>query len=253
MTTVEGKLKDKIVLITGGASGIGKASVVACCKEDAKVIFLDLDESGGKRLEEELLSQGKSCKFLQSDVTSSKDWQKVVDYVKKTHGKLDVLYNNAGTNVIKPTVSLLEEEWDKVLGVNLKSVFLGIKYMRPLMPGRSSIISTASSFGLMGRKNMAAYCASKGAVISLTRELSLEYATENVRVNCISPGPTLTELLKGNIEKGLTDRNLLLSSVPMDRFADPSEIAALVVYLASDDSSFVTGANLVIDGGQTVG
>lgn len=248
-----GRLKNKVVLITGGASGIGKASVVACCTEEGRVIFLDLDERRGRELESQLLSEGRYCKFIKSDVTDSGDWNKVVEFVKKTFGKLDVLYNNAGTNAIKPTTSLQESEWDKVLDVNLKSVFLGVKHMVPLMESGGSIISTASSFGLIGRKNMAAYCASKGGVISLTRELSLEFAVKNIRVNCISPGPTLTELLRGNIERGFTDKSLLLGSVPMNRFAEPSEIGKMVVYLASDDSAYVTGSNLVIDGGQTVG
>lgn len=250
---VDGKLSGKIVLITGGASGIGKATVLSCCKEGAQVVFLDLNEQGGKSYEEELGKLGFKSKFVKANVTSEEDWMNVANFIKEKYGLIDALFNNAGTNVIKPVTTLLESEWDKTLSVNLKSIFLGVKHILPLLKDNSgSIVSTASSFGVIGRKNMAAYCASKGGVIALTRELALECADRKVRVNCISPGPTLTELLKGNIEKGLTDKSLLLSSVPFDRFAEPPEIGSLVVYLMSDESKFITGSNVVIDGGQTI-
>lgn len=249
----EGRLAGKKVIITGGASGIGKASVRACCDEGAEVLFLDLDQKNGETLQKELTQAGRKCHFIQSDVTKEDDWVRVAKYVAEKYGKVDGLFNNAGTNVIKPVTALLESEWDKTLSVNLKSIFLGVKHILPHLNDEvGSIVSTASSFGLIGRMNMAAYCASKGGVIALTRELALECAARKIRVNCVSPGPTLTELLKGNIDRGFTDRNLLLSSVPFDRFAEPSEIGSLLVFLFSDDSKYMTGSNVVIDGGQTI-
>ena len=249
----KGKLTGKKVIITGGASGIGKASVQSCCREGAEVIFLDLDQQKGESLQSELRQSGMECTFIKADVTNEEDWINVAESIADKYGKIDALFNNAGTNVIKPVTDLLESEWDRTLSVNLKSIFLGVKHILPILKdGAGSIVSTASSFGLIGRNNMAAYCASKGGVIALTRELALECAGRKIRVNCISPGPTLTELLKGNIERGFTDKKLLLSSVPFDRFAEPSEIGSLLVYLISDDSKFVTGSNVVIDGGQTI-
>ena len=172
------------------------------------------------------------------------------------YGRIDVLYNNAGIGLYKPFLETTEEDWDRVMNVNLKSVYLGCRHAIPLMLDQEGgvIVNTASEIGIVGARNYAAYCASKGGVIQLTRALAVEFGDRNIRVNCLCPGVTLTPMLMRGIEQSPdpdSRRRFLEQEVPLKRIGQPEEIAKGALFLASDDSSFVNGATLVLDGGST--
>ncbi len=248
------RLKDKVAVITGGAMGIGQATALRFVQEGAKVIVVDIAEAEGKETERMLLQQESNCHFILGDVTKESDWQRVMKIVEQRYGSLDILFNNAGTNLVKPATEVTMEEWDHVINVNLKGIFLGAQHAIRMMirDGGGSIINTASTFAFIGFYSMPIYCASKGGIMALTRQLALDYAKHNIRVNCICPGPTLTPLVEREMQLGLAKAEDILQGVPMERFAKPSEIAAGVLFLASDDASYVTGTGLVVDGGRLV-
>lgn len=248
------RLKDKVMVVTGGGSGIGQATALRCAREGARVVIMDIVEEGGRETEKSLRAQGSEGFFQRADVTKEGDWRQLMGSVQDRYGRLDVLFNNAGSNLSKPVTEFTEEEWDGLLDLNLKGVFLGAKHAIPLLlnAGGGSIINTASTFGLIGFPRMPAYCASKGGVVALTRQLALDYARQNIRVNCICPGPTLTPRIRRYLESGTASADDILSGVPMGRFAQPEEIAATVLFLASDEASYITGTALVVDGGQTI-
>lgn len=247
------RLENKVVVITGGGSGIGQAAVLRSAREGARVVVVDRSEAGGLETDRILKEQGKEGLFLQADVTKESDWRRIMGVVEEQYGRLDILFNNAGNNLIKPVTEVSEEEWDSILDLNLKGVFFGAKHAIGLMlkGGGGSIVNHASSLGLIALPSMPTYCASKGGVIAFTRQLALDYARRNIRANCICTGPTLTPRLRRYMESGDTSAKELLKTIPMGRFAQPEEIASVFVFLASDDASFVTGAALVVDGGQT--
>ncbi len=246
------RLKDKVMVVTGGASGIGQASALLCAREGATVVILDVTEADGVETERILRQQGGKGAFLPADVTNEADWARVMDFVSREYGRLDIIFNNAGTNLIKPVTEIAEAEWDKLMALNVKGVFFGVKHAIPLLlkGGGGSIINTASTFGLIGNPNMAAYCASKGAVIALTRQLALDYGKHNIRVNCVCPGLTLTPRIKRYSAQGLTRTEAMISQVPMGRLAEPEDIARMILFLASDESSYVNGTAQVVDGGR---
>jgi NAD(P)-dependent dehydrogenase (short-subunit alcohol dehydrogenase family) len=187
-------------------------------------------------------------------VTREADWQKVMNIVEKTFGSLDILFNNAGTNLFKPAVEIAEEEWDRIITLNLKGVFFGAKHALTMMlkAGGGSIVNTSSTTALIGLPKMSVYSASKGGIAALTRQLAVDYAPHNIRVNCVCPGVTLTPLVQREMDLGLATADVLTHGIPMARFGKPSEIAAAVLFLASDDASYVTGISLVVDGGRTI-
>jgi NAD(P)-dependent dehydrogenase (short-subunit alcohol dehydrogenase family) len=242
------------MIVTGGGSGIGQAAAVRCAEEGAKLVVMDIVDAGGRETEKLLRDRGADGLFIRSDVTKESEWIAVMGEVERRYGRLDVLFNNAGTNLSKPVTEVTVEEWDGLMSLNLRGIFLGAKHAIPLMlkNGGGSIINTSSSFGVIAFSKMPGYCASKAGIIGLTRQLAFDYAQQGIRVNCICPGPTLTPRVKAHFAKGDVAGNTVLDTVPMGRFAEPEEIAGPVLFLASDDASYVTGAALVVDGGQTM-
>jgi NAD(P)-dependent dehydrogenase (short-subunit alcohol dehydrogenase family) len=248
------RLEGKVAIITGAASGIGVATALLFAKEGTKVVVADLNESGGNETVDQIRSDGGAAIFVRTDVTSAKDAEAIVKSTIDAYGKLDVLFNNAGIAMRLPVADLPEEDWDRCIEINLKGIFLGSKYAIPEMikNGGGSIINMASMFGIVGAKIRAAYVASKGGVVNLTRGMALDYAPNNIRVNCICPGFTDTPLIQAIVPTPEA-RQALGEDHPMGRLATPLDIAYGALYLASDESSFVTGIALPIDGGYTAG
>jgi len=244
------RLENKVAIITGGGSGIGKASCIAFAREGAKVVVVDLKKDTAEATAKEI---GGAA--FGADVSKAKDVEAMVKFAEDTFGKLNVIFNNAGIfpDADGSVTETSEETWDLVMNVNLKSVFLGCKYAIPalLRAGGGSIINTASFVALIGAAApQIAYTASKGGVLSMTREIAVEFARKNIRANALCPGPVSTPLL----EELLADpvrRQRRLVHIPPGRFAKPEEMANAVVFLASDESSYVNGSTFLVDGGIT--
>ena len=248
------RISDKVAIITGAASGIGRATAILFAKEGGKVVVADKNEVGGNETVDLIRSDGGQAIFNYVNVTSATDIQGMVKTTINTYGKLNILVNNAGIAIRLPVVDLSEEDWDRNIDVNLKSIYLSSKYAIPRMikNGGGSIVNIASIYGIVGGRIRAAYAASKGGVVNLTRSMALDYALHKIRVNCVCPGFVNTPLLK-NILKDKEEYQALADLHPMGRLGDMLEIALGVLYLASDESSFVTGIALPIDGGYTAG
>jgi NAD(P)-dependent dehydrogenase (short-subunit alcohol dehydrogenase family) len=248
------RLDGKVAIVTGSADGIGKATAALFAKEGARVIGADINSQKGNDTIEKIVTQGGEARFVKADVSNSEDVKRVIDCAVE-FGGLDILFNNAGVEVVKALVDTSEEEWDRTMKVNLKSVFLCCKYAIPLMveKGAGVIINNASVAGLVGSFSPA-YSASKGGIIALTRVLAVELAQSNIRVNCICPGAIETPMLQRVLEKqGDPDviREKRTNSYPIGRFGQPDEIANTALFLASDESSFLTGIIIPVDGGFT--
>jgi len=251
-------LAGKVAIITGGASGIGRATAALFASEGASVVIVDIDEERGGQACEEIAGHGGRALFHHADVTSSQDCVEVMARVEREFGRLHVLFNNAGIIRRASVLELSENEWDRMMAVNVKSVFLMCKHAVPLLArsGGGSIINTASGWGLAGGPRAAAYCASKGAVVLLTKAMAIDHGPQNIRVNCICPGDTDTPMLRQEArELGEPDDAFLGAAAqrPLQRVGQPREIAQAALYLASDASSFVTGSALVVDGGGLAG
>lgn len=249
------KLKGKSVLITGVASGIGRAASLLFAEEGARLTLVDLNEASEETVKL-ARERGAEATFIRVDVSKSRDWERTVKLAVESYGNIDVLYNNAGIGMYRPFLETSEEDWDRVLAVDLKSVYLGCKHVIPEMIKRGGgvIINTASEIGISGARNYAAYCAAKGGVVQITRALALEFGDRNIRVNCLCPGVTLTPMLEQGMNRAqdpAARRRYLEQEVPLKRLGKPEEIAKGALFLASDDSSFMNGATLVIDGGAT--
>ncbi len=250
-----GRLDGKVVIITGGGRGIGYTTAHLFNEEGAKLVINDIDEPRGRKAADEINEKGGKAIFIHGDVSSWSLWERIVAETMKEYGRIDVLFNNAGISIHK-SLETTEEEWDRVIDVNLKSVFLGSKAVVPIMKkqGHGNIVNNASEIGLVGAKNLLAYGAAKGGVVQMTKGLALDLASTGIRVNAICPGITATPLaLKGIADHPNPEerRNYLEEGVPLHRMAEPIEQARAVLFLASDDSSFMTGASLVVDGGWT--
>lgn len=241
------RLKDKVAIVTGGASGIGEATVRLFVQEGAKVTIADMNEEKGEALAKEL---GDSTIFVKTNVTNESEVENMVNKTVETFGKLDILFNNAGIGDLHPTDELSFEHWQRTISVNLDGVFLVAKHAIRVMKknGSGSIVNTASILGHVGDAQVASYAASKGAVANLTRALAVEFAQDNIRVNAVCPGYVITPLIDQLDEEA---REYLVTQHPIGRLGKPEEIAKAVLFLASDDASFVTGANLLVDGGYT--
>jgi NAD(P)-dependent dehydrogenase (short-subunit alcohol dehydrogenase family) len=249
-TRVE-RFADRVAVITGGASGIGRASAQRLASEGATVVIVDLNEAAGKALADEL-----GGLYLAADVTSPEDNTRVYEQVHTTYGRIDVAFHNAGISPPDDD-SILEtglEAWKRVQDVNLTSVYLGCKAVLPYMlaQGRGAIINTASFVASLGAAtSQISYTASKGGVLAMTRELGVQFARQGIRINALSPGPVATPLLLDLFASDPERAQRRLVHVPVGRFAEPSEIAAAVAFLASDDASFITASNFLVDGGIT--
>jgi NAD(P)-dependent dehydrogenase (short-subunit alcohol dehydrogenase family) len=247
------RLENKVALISGGARGQGTAEVRLFAREGARVVFGDILDQEGRKVEAEVRDLGGEVTYVHLDVTSESDWESAVDAAVSRYGKLDILVNNAGVVSWGTLEDTASQEWDRVMDVNAKGVFLGTRATIPAMKegGGGSIVNISSISGIVGQDSIQpVYNASKGAVRLLTKSTAIQYARENIRVNSIHPGTVATDM---NAERR-ADPELLqqtLSRIPLGRVAQPEDIAYAALYLASDESSFVTGSELVIDGGFT--
>ena len=252
------RLKTKIALITGAGRGIGLAGALAFAREGAKVVIAEIDEELGTKAEAAVRASGGEAAFVRTDCADSAGVQALMARAEKLYGGLHVLYNNASIFLSRadgPVTELAEEIWEKILSINLRSVFLCCKYGIPLMArsGGGSIINTGSSASLMGVPGCDAYTAAKGATVSLTRSLAVEYGPKGIRVNCICPAGVETDMLKASsLGDPKFDAAGFFKRAPLRRLGTPEEVAHLAVFLASDESSYVNGAILRADGGITV-
>jgi NAD(P)-dependent dehydrogenase (short-subunit alcohol dehydrogenase family) len=249
-----GLLDNKTALITGAASGIGRASALLFSQEGASVVLTDVNVDGGLTLQKEIESLGGRAEFVPCDVTRSEECKSAVEKTVQVFGRLDILFNNAGIIVRQSVVDLLESDWDRVMDVNVKSIYLMSKYAIPAMRSGSggAIINTSSGWGVVGGPQAAAYCASKGAVVLLTRSMAIDFGPDQIRVNCICPGDTDTSMLRAEAQQlGQAEDQFLLEAAdrPLGRVGTAEEIAKAALFLASENSSFVTGTSLIVDGG----
>jgi len=252
-----GKLDKKVAVITGAASGIGRASAIRFAGEGAAVVIADLNREGGEAAVRDCRENGGNAVFQLADVAREEDIKGLVDRAVKEFGRFDIIYNNAGLGgAVGPLEKTTADNWDRSFAILLRAVFLGIKHAVPEMrkAGGGSIISTASIAGLRGAAGLHAYCAAKAGVISLTRSAAIELAKEKIRVNCICPGLIATPLTYNRIPGGeQTATQLFAAFQPWPRAGRPEDIAAMALFLASDDSEFVSGQAMVVDGAVTSG
>jgi len=249
------RLKDKVALITGAGSGIGREAALLFAKEGASVVAVDMNDAAGKETVAAIEKDGGRATFVPADVSRSADVEGMVAAAKKTYGRLNVLFNNAGIFPANDGSVLETDEktWDLVLSVNLKGVFLGCKFGIPAMleTGGGSIINVASFVAWMGAAtSQTAYTSSKGAVLAMTREIAVEYARRGIRCNALCPGPIETPLLMQLLSDD-QKRQRRFVHIPMGRLGRAEELAKAALFLASDDASFMTGASLIVDGGIT--
>lgn len=250
------RLQDKVALITGAGSGIGRETALLFAREGtAGIVVVDINDEAGEATVRLIEEQGGRATYVHADVSRAADAEKMVRIAEETYGRLNVLFNNAGISHIRDddAVNTEEEVWDLTMAINLKGVYLGCKYGIPALrrAGGGSIINTASFVALLGAATpQLAYTASKGGVLALSRELAVVHARENIRVNALCPGPLHTELLMKYLDTE-QKRQRRLVHIPMGRFGQAREIAQAALYLASDESSFVTGTAFTVDGGIT--
>lgn len=249
------RLKDKVALITGGGSGIGREASLLFAREGAAVVVADVADDAGRQTVASITSQGGRASYVHADVSSAAESEAMIAHAEREFGGLHVLFNNAGImhSADDNAISTSEETWELTMRINARGVFLGCKFGIPALrrAGGGSIINTASFVARLGAATpQVAYTASKGAVLSMTRELAVIHARESIRVNALCPGPLRTPLLMSFLDTD-AKRNRRLVHIPMGRFGEASEIAKAALFLASDDSSYVTGAELLVDGGIT--
>ena len=252
------QLEGKVALITGGASGIGRATALLFAREGAAVAVADLDAGGAQVVAQEIVGQGGRAIAVQTDVSQANDCQRAVERTVEAFGGLDILFNNAGIIRRADVVETTEEEWERVMAVNVRSVFLMSKHAVPAMAARGggAIVNTGSGWGLVGGRRAVSYCASKAAVVNMTRAMALDHGPQGIRVNCVCPGDTDTGMLRSEAQQlGMVEAQFLAEAAdrPLGRVGTPEEIARAVLYLASSASSFVTGTTLVVDGGGLAG
>jgi NAD(P)-dependent dehydrogenase (short-subunit alcohol dehydrogenase family) len=247
---------NKVALVTGGASGIGRATAIAFSAAGAKVVFSDIRSTEGEETADLIRETGAECLFVKSDVSSEVDVRELVQKTIATYGKLDCAFNNAGIDlVVTPLHEQSIEDFDKIVSVNARGLFICMKYeiQQMLTQGSGVIVNNSSTNGLVALPGISPYVASKHAVMGLTRSAALDYAKQGIRINAVNPGPIATDLMAGSADQmGITFDDLG-SMVPMGRIGQAMEIAQAVVFLCSDAASYITGQPLAIDGGYTAG
>jgi NAD(P)-dependent dehydrogenase (short-subunit alcohol dehydrogenase family) len=251
------KLTGKIAVVTGGASGIGRAISLAFAQEGAKIVVADINTDGGKETVGLMQALKSDSIFVETDVSETGPVKNLIDKTIKHFGKLDIIVNNAGIEIFNRLADTDEQAWDRVIAINLRGVFLGTKYAVPKMleNGGGVIINMASVAGIMGAGGLSAYNAAKGGVVLLTKNTAMDYGSRNIRANCICPGFIRTPMVEAvmSLPGSGEVKGYLQSLIPPGRFGKPEEVAACAVFLASDDASYVNGHALVVDGGMSAG
>ncbi len=249
---MSGRLAGRVALVTGAATGIGRATALRFVREGANVILAGIDEPALSNLCREITAAGSDALAVAVDVRRDDDVRHMVDVARARFGAVDVLFNNAGVEFVAAVQDTVEEDWDRVLDTNLKGVYLVTRHLVPMMRGRpgAAIVNNASQLGLAAIANYAAYCASKGGVVNLTRAMALDLAPLGIRVNALCPGAVMTPLLERQCSRpGGPQLSEIARQNVLGRIAAPEEIAAAALFLASDEASFITGTSLVVDGG----
>jgi meso-butanediol dehydrogenase/(S,S)-butanediol dehydrogenase/diacetyl reductase len=241
------RFENKVAVITGAASGIGAATARLLARESAHVVLADLNDNGGASIAADL---GPTAMAVKCDVSSAGDVQALIKAAVERHGRIDILFNNAGIGSFGTSVEIQPAEWERVIAIDLHSVYYACHYAIPHMPRGSAIVNTASISGLGGDYRFAAYNAAKGAVVNYTRALAVDHGRDGIRVNALCPGLVETPITAG-VQQLPGLREEWLQRIPMERAAQPEEMARVVAFLASDDASYVTGTIMVADGGRT--
>lgn len=245
------KLHNKVALVTGGAKGIGKETVKMLADDGCKVVITDILDNSGASVSNEVEAAGGHAQYRHLDVTNEAEWNSVVEEAVRQYGRIDILVNNAGIVNTAGVLDTSDEIWNTVMNVNAKGTYLGMKYVIPhmLAAGGGSIVNVSSMWGIVGASAALAYQASKGAVRTMTKSVATEFGADNIRANSVHPGVIATDMVVKDTP--IEMRNALLPKIPLGREGDPKEVAALILFLASNNSSYLTGSELVIDGGFT--
>jgi len=248
------KMKGEAVIITGGGAGIGKAAAAALCEMGATSVIVGRTEATLQATQAEFRAQGWACEIFVADVSREEDVGRLSQWAGGAFGQVKAIVNNAGNNFSAPIHELPTERWRDLMATNLDSVYYMCRDFIPLLlkAKKPSIVNVASTFGVIGNAKMPVYCATKGGVVNLTRQLAIDYGSQGLRVNSVCPGSTLSPRYKGYIDKGLVKMEAVNARIMLGRAAECDEIGDVIAFLVSDAASFVTGATMLVDGGQTI-